>query len=373
MGNTSKSTEKINYGLNLLRIVAMLFIVGEHFIYHGLQLYKPLEFNWNLAISFAYLAFAKVDVNCFVLISGYFLIFSNQCSWRHLGKLWGKTIFYSIGLMLLILPISDWAIKPFLRSAMPVKLELYWFVTAYIGLYLLHPFINRAVKELPQKKFLHVVFLFIGMFCLYSFKGDTFYTHFGRGILWLMTLYLIGGYIRVYGLPITNRQSFALYIFCSLLTFGISAGYFEYKGLFFSDSIFANNQPLTLLASVAFFCIFLNLQIKDKTYQKMIQWISSSVFSVYLIHEQWLVRRVIWQDWLQVKTYYTEWYFVIYWFVCTVFVFCACILIDKCCWNILKMIRIYQNESMNNFQQTLIKKIQSLDNIVISVFVRKNQ
>ena len=292
----------------------MLFIVGEHFIYHGLQLYRPeLEFNINLVLSALYLAFAKVDVNCFVLISGYFLIYSHGIRGKHIGRLWGKTLFYSVGLTLLFLPAMDLSAKDIVRSALPVKFELYWFITAYIGMYLLHPFVNRAVYGLSQREFLHVVFLFVGMFCLYSFKGDTFYAHWGRGILWMMTLYLIGGYIRIYGFSVGRMQGLYWYIGCSLLTFLCSAIYFLRKGTFFSESLFANNQPLILIASISFFLLFKDIKIEGARCKRGIQCIVPSVLSVYLIHEQWIVRTVIWQDWLQVRAHYYAWDFVFGW------------------------------------------------------------
>ena len=234
VGNKKSSRGgQINYGLNLLRIIAMLFIVGEHFVYHGLPIHRPLDFNENLALSFLYLAFAKVEVNCFVLISGYFLIYSQGIKWKHIGRLWGKTLLYSVGLTLLFLPIMDLSVKDIVRSALPVKLELYWFITAYIGMYLLHPMVNRAVCGLSQRNFLHTVFLFVGMFCLYSFKGDTFYAHWGRGILWMMTLYLIGGYIRLYGLTISRSQGLCWFF----------ADIFGFCYLFFSkrDVLFRND------------------------------------------------------------------------------------------------------------------------------------
>lgn len=351
----------------------MLFIVGDHFVYHGLPLYQPVDFNINLLLFFLYYVFARVDVNCFVLISGYFLIYSKGIQWRHVGRLWGKTLFYSVGLTLFFLPVMDLSVKDIVRSALPVKFELYWFITAYIGMYLLHPMVNRAVRGLSQRSFLHTVFLFVGMFCLYSFKGDTFYAHWGRGILWMITLYLIGGYIRLYGLTISRAQSLCWYVGCSLMTLLVSAIYFSRKGMFFSETIFANNQPLILIASVAFFLLFKNMQIKKEKYKRAIQFIAPSVLSVYLIHEQWIVRTVIWQDYLHVKEYFSEWYFVFYWIGNVILIFLCCIVADKCCNYVLKKISIAFIGPLNKFQNGLSKWIQYADYRIISFFMKKTE
>lgn len=58
----------------LLRIVAMVLIVLHHFSVHSNFVYETSVWSFNhLFIQFIYFG-GKVGVDCFVLISGYFLI-----------------------------------------------------------------------------------------------------------------------------------------------------------------------------------------------------------------------------------------------------------------------------------------------------------
>ena len=57
-----------------------------------------------------------------------------------------------------------WSWKEFIKAVFPVKGNAYWFATMYIGLYLLHPYLNRMIIGLEQadaRKLLYcLIFLF---------------------------------------------------------------------------------------------------------------------------------------------------------------------------------------------------------------------
>ena len=86
-----------NLGLDLLRIVSMMMVVGLHFINHS-GLWEALSqgsLNWylsNLVFGLCY-----VCVNCFVLISGYF-----QCEatfkLKRVVSIWIQAACYSVGI-----------------------------------------------------------------------------------------------------------------------------------------------------------------------------------------------------------------------------------------------------------------------------------
>lgn len=60
------------------------------------------------------------------------------------------------------------SIKEIIKSVMPVRYSLNWFVGCYIIYYLIHPLLNKSVKGLEQKKFKKMV---IVLFILYSVLG----------------------------------------------------------------------------------------------------------------------------------------------------------------------------------------------------------
>ena len=93
---TSKRFSR-NYSLDLLRIIAMFLIVLIHSITHNGILDIILHQPWSATKSYIYTvyAFSHICVNCYVLLSGYFLVRS-RFNLHKLLCLWIQTVFYTI-------------------------------------------------------------------------------------------------------------------------------------------------------------------------------------------------------------------------------------------------------------------------------------
>lgn len=63
-----------NPSFELLRIISMLMVVTLHFLGHGRVLENVRLFSSNFFVAWMIESLAYVTVNCFVLISGYFLV-----------------------------------------------------------------------------------------------------------------------------------------------------------------------------------------------------------------------------------------------------------------------------------------------------------
>ena len=87
-----------NSNLELLRIIAMLFIVASHFAFHGFgSLGSFNEVNFIIANSNNYLIYflgmlGKIGVDVFVIISAYFMI-NSKFTFKKLLTLGGKFTF----------------------------------------------------------------------------------------------------------------------------------------------------------------------------------------------------------------------------------------------------------------------------------------
>ena len=83
--------------IELLRIVCMLIILGHHLAWHGVAMQSPLR--ENRAIATFLFAGGMTGVNCFVMITGYFLApFKSK---RFFATIL-QTLFYSVGLTLVM-------------------------------------------------------------------------------------------------------------------------------------------------------------------------------------------------------------------------------------------------------------------------------
>ena len=113
----------------------------------------PGTVNWYLGNAMHTLSLQAV--NCFVLISGYFLCTSQF----RLGKLvstWIQAAFYSVGIYL-VLSLAhvggmQFSLKELIKCGLVVTMDRYWFVTDYILLYCLFPILNHAIRSMNQKQ-----------------------------------------------------------------------------------------------------------------------------------------------------------------------------------------------------------------------------
>jgi len=320
----------------------MLMIVGYHFFCHGVQLGGVKEITGNFLFGLFYYGFFMLHVDSFVLISGYFLSAADMTTpalAKKTAKLWSVAFFYSAGIMLLAVSsgLEPFGWKKLLFSFMPFKWNDYWFLNAYIVIFLLHPFINRIIRGLGQKQYQHLLGILLLLGSIYSVGKDAFY--FGRGFspAWFLTLYLTAGYIRRYGLSFRRRTFFIIYITCGLLnmlTLYLFSKYFgnlgaSYKGVISGGDFLSYNAPLVFLSAVSLFCLLKDVSIENAALKKILHWLVPSVFGVYLIHDNNWMRPVLWNQIVQAKEVFRSDFFIIKFIAVVGLVFFVCICVDK--------------------------------------------
>ena len=94
------------------------------------------------------------------------------------------------------------------------------FVGSFIVLYLLIPFINKLVNTMGELDFQHLLIILVGTYSVIgTFVPFGFYEYIG----WYVTVYLVGAYIRLYGVPlIQSRRRKVLFMLGSLLLAWVS-------------------------------------------------------------------------------------------------------------------------------------------------------
>lgn len=175
--------------LEILRILCMLFIVVGHIGGRsGIESFS----------SFAIIA--PHAVNCFVLISGYFLITSKFKIERVLRVIL-ETIFYTFAITLILYMLGKASTQDIAKSIMPFAPTkfTYWFVNKYLAVILLSPFICKVCATISKRQYqiLLVTLLLIGSSFLTVFPfGELFGNSFS--LLWMIIVFITGGYLRLY-------------------------------------------------------------------------------------------------------------------------------------------------------------------------------
>ena len=317
----------------LLRIVAIIMIIAHHIAYHGGFEYPIEVVSINkLWIQFLLLG-GKIGVDLFVLISGYFLISSNNVKIYKALRLWIQLFTYSVLLyviLVLILKIEPFNIKDLIKSFSPLVLDGWWFGRTYFVLYLLHSYINKFLLSLSKNQYKRYLALLLCMWCIIP----TFTHHFldCNTLLWFIVLYSLAGYYKLHGINVTCKAHIfiILSLVMILLTF-LTAVLFDVIGTKISllgnhSTWFYNMESLpVLLASVLLFIGFDKIQIKPS---RIINTIASATFGVYLIHENRYVRPFLWTNLFNIASYSDSNVLIPYTLLLIVIVFIICTVIE---------------------------------------------
>lgn len=285
----------------LLRIVAMIFVVLNHVIGYGLGIFEFFSVDTSIYSGFfiwSLLQLLKlipsVGVNLFVLITGYFTIERKQLRLRGIWRVWSTVWLYSVSIYIIFAVIGT---VPFswhnlLREATPLLSNTYWFVTSYIILMLLAPFISRMLAHATNFHYIITIILG-GIICFQPFLGQ--YVMDSKMIILFVYLFIIGGYIRKFHKDLRIKDSYILLFIATILFLmflyvlykNASTGSNNYK--IFSMTYYGLVLPL----SVGVFLYAKNWNIKNKRIKKIILIVAPLSFSVYIIESHSVVHTLL--------------------------------------------------------------------------------
>ncbi len=332
---TTKSNKaQRNSSIELLRIISMFLIVLCHFATHGgfnfgAQDLSVTRFWWS-AIEMG----GNFGVNVFVLISGYFLISdkSRIFNAKKALKFWGQVFFYSIVIYFVFVMIGakDFTVGSLVKTLFPITFESWWFASTYFVLYIIHPFINLLLRKLDKAMFQLLLAVALILWCI--IPTFTTLSYQSNSLLWFITLYSVSGYVRLYGLNPKFKAKHYLamwfifsvlrYLSCIALVFLGTKSSFAYSHTLF---FYPQQSLLTFLSALALFMAF---EKKDIGYRKWINIIASASFGVYLIHENSLIRPLLWEEIFKNASYQNTALLIPYSVAVAVAVYCVCTVID---------------------------------------------
>ncbi|MDR0219830.1 MAG: acyltransferase [Lachnospiraceae bacterium] len=297
----------------LLRIVAMLLVVTMNFAWHaGLPLRLTDTVNAYNLFGTALESLCVGAVNVFVILTGYFMV-KAHFQFRRFFRLLCQVLFYTLLIPLVLalwgLPLvaEEEGAAGAIAYILPVSTGHYWFITAYVPLYLISPFLNTAFQKIPQKQLGRILIIMLALysgiksFVPFSLRADDF----GYGLAWFVCLYLTGAYIRIYGVPILDKKGRGLLLYlasAAMIFAGKMAGYYFYGtgGLskYFFEIPFHYNFLFAYLAAVGLFVAFAQYIIKEGRAAAAIRWVAPLVLGVYLLHMNIDIRDS-WYSWTQ--------------------------------------------------------------------------
>ena len=143
---------KRNPGIDFLRLLAMYLVVVYHLLFHG----GILDAGQNSGAAQLLRVLTLCAVDGFALISGYVGLREEKPRFpvNRMARLWLQILFYS----LLMLLAAACVYRPILskssllRALLPVASDQYWYVTAYMPLCLMMPWLNALLYRLDRRE-----------------------------------------------------------------------------------------------------------------------------------------------------------------------------------------------------------------------------
>ena len=322
----SKFTSRLS-NFELLRIISMCCIIIHHYAIHGGVV--QMGSYTNRIVGQCLIIGGGLGVNCFIMISSWFLI-DSKFKFRSLLKVVLETFFYSVIIELIFkfLNITNISSSDFIRSFAPIIFNCYWFVTSYVCLYLIFPFINIYIRSLRRKQY--NAFLFILTICVVIFVPHLQLSPFAwsleaGSIIWFVYLYLLVGYYKFYGFKLLDRYSlpFFLITLFFIWLYAIFINIFIPGSNYFGKLYTQYNSILMLLCCLSLFSVFKKMKIRSR----FINIAASTAFGVYLIHDC-VFRSYLWHNIVKTQNYFFSDYLLLHAFIVIIAIYVVCSLID---------------------------------------------
>lgn len=335
----SETKRQRNSVIELLRILCILMVIAGHYYAHGIA-YAMAPFGpetYSLRILAMQLISFGADIanDLFVIITGYYMINSTMKG-KRIRKLFAEMLFYAWVIVLVfhltgLKTLTGEALK---EALLPFWSGENWFVTCYLLLCLMVPFLNPFLKNLEQKQFVKLLaILFAIRFITPLFDTKTFWST-GHGFEQFIFLYMIGAYINLHGFQIKLLQNKwcwrGIFVLLAGLWFATSAGT-GIKGLTYqSAELIGDVTKYFPIFSVLISSALLVVALGIKPFHcKFINLISGSVLAVYLIHDNPLVREFIWWTISPNINQIGSNHIFVHMIQKVLFVFVACVVIDQ--------------------------------------------
>ncbi len=333
----SQNTKQRSSNLELFRIITMLLIVAHHYVINSDIFQSVLEGNrFSAANIFLVLlgAWGKTGINCFVLITGYFMCKSKITASKYF-KLLFEVMFYKITIFVIFFfaGLETISLTSLLNTFFPTTTVASGFTDCFLIFYLLIPFANILISQLTKHS--HLTLIAILLFA-YTFMATVpWFSVKLNYISWFFVLYLIASFVQLHPCEkFNNNKIWGPVMICSILLSVASViAIFLYGDkvkiisgdtpyYFLSDS----NKPFALLVAFSAFMFFRNMRIP---YVKLVNTIGATTYGVLLIHSNSdTMRNWLWNTVLKNNSYYGTSSIYAHAIISVLLVFTVCSFID---------------------------------------------
>lgn len=326
--------EERQSNFELLRILAVLFVLCGHYVTKGGMVWSATCLPQKASLLLW--GGGKLGVSVFALLTGYF---ANARDQKHkIIKIWFELLFFSlISLVLYMIFDSQMVDNNLLFTTFfPVSRETWWYMSIYIFILALSPYIFRLISDLDKIEYKKLIIILLTGFTLIPtliYKANPYFSNLG----WLIVLYVIGYYIKKHARQVRPFLSIVLFI-SSVMIMWLSELILEnYENIETNYLIYMFRLPM-VIAAVSLVLYFKEINMG---YKKVVNGIAQGTLGVYLLHDG-LFFRNHWWSFIKTDLVYGSWMFVFHMLISSLILFvlgCCCDLFYNLIVNKVKLLR----------------------------------
>ncbi len=277
---TSNTQKTRLSNIELLRIVAMFLVLVVHADFYSLGVPTQEDYTNNPISFFTRSIFQSISIVCvdvFVLISGWFGI---KASFKGFASFVFQCAYFMFGIYAVML-ISGMATFSFKGLSECFCLTtFYWFVTSYVGLYIVSPILNAFIEKASKRQYTYVLIAFFLFQTIFGWRNSAPYFQRGYSAFSFIGLYLLARYVKLFYYQSINKLTGGV-----LYVLSVSANtIFFFLMVRFNIPIdpYVYVSPIVIIGALGLLLFFSRIKIGTNKY---INFIAKSAFAAYLLHQ----------------------------------------------------------------------------------------
>lgn len=322
-------------------MVCMLHTLGNGGILSGSEPGTAGYRTYWLMETFAYCA-----VDGFALISGYTARNRPQ-KYVRIVNMWFQAFFYSFLLTVILTVVglnANHSASFFIRNALPVTYDAFWYFTAYVPLFFVIPLLNAYLFSIDEGTAKKALIVAVALFSVLCIRTDPFKSAGGYSALWLAVLYVIG--VLANRIELFRKRKSSTLILLFLLSSLLSWGLFAFWG---RNLLISYISPTILLNGLILVVLFSRLNLDGHLLRK----VSPLAFGIYLFQ----CNRVLWgimNDSFSFVTALPVWLGVL----CALGLACAIFVMGLLCEAI--RVAVFRATRMEQLSETIVRTAERL-------------
>lgn len=318
-----------NSYIEMLRIISMIMIVVSHWNCHS-GLREIVSSNLFNRLLIANTSLGNIGVIIFFMITGYFSSNNLKVNIKKIITLILEVLFYSLGIYVIMLFSGNisFSINDLITSVLPVTFRLYWFVTVYVVLLLLSPYINKLLNNLDIKELKKMLLILTIIFFIFpTILKQDFY---GNELIQAIYFYILGFFVKSHKSRLLDKYSIFIFLVSVILLIlqssfiVILSDYINIPSSL-GYHLYERNSILSVLFCFSLFYFISNLKSFSNS---IINFIASHTFAIYLISDNRFFRVVMWRKIFNVTDYVNSNFLILNMVVSLVIIFIFCIVVE---------------------------------------------